>query len=130
MDRLEIEDTIDEAVHDALLDGLHLLDQDDLLYRADDLLRRMPSVNGTPPTGSLLLRRYRGSLQKELCLGREPRPMSEVVEDEVREITRAVMVSAGLSEGFSVDTAVLLALAIRAGGVEAFCATPAFTATG
>lgn len=129
MDRLEIEETIDEAVHDALLDGLHLLDQDDLLYRADDLLRRLPSVAGTPPTGALLLRRYRGALQKELCVGREPRPMPDVIEDEVREITRAVMVGAGLNEGFSVETAVLLALAIRAGGTDTFCATPAFMPT-
>lgn len=125
----EIFEAINESVHDALLDGLHLLDQDDLLYRADDLLRRLPSVAGTPPTSGLLLRRYRGALQKELCLGREPRPLPDVIEDEVREITRAVMVSVGLSEGFSVETSVLLALAIRAGGIETLCATPAFTMT-
>ena len=125
MHHLEIWQTINPAVHAALLDGLHRLREHELLRRADELLLRMPTVGGTQPTAALLLRRYHGALQKELCDGREPRPLPEVVEDEVRELTRAVLVAADLNEGFSVEAAVLLALAIRAGGVANLCATPA-----
>jgi hypothetical protein len=130
MDHLEIWQTIDEAIHDALIDRLHLLSESALIERADALLREMPVVGSTQPTARLLLRRYRGALQKELCNGREPRPLSDVVEDEMRELTHAVMVAVDAREGFSVETAVLLALAIRAGGLAKFCAASvgAFTA--
>ena len=121
MYQLEIWRTINEAVHNALVDGAHLLSENELLRRADDLLLRLPTVRGTQPTAALLLRRHHTALCKELCRGREPRPLPEVVEDEVRELTRAVMVAADLNEGFSVEVAVLLALAIRARGVEELC---------
>ena len=129
MDHLEIWQTIHVAVHDALIDRLHLLSESALIERADALLREMPAVGGTQPTAALLLRRYRGALQKELCNGREPRPLPGAVEDEVRELTRAVMVAVDAHEGFSVETAVLLALAIRAGGLAKFCSVPAGTLT-
>jgi hypothetical protein len=124
MDHLEIWQTIHAAVHDALMDRLHLLSESTLTERADVLLREMPAVGGTQPTAALL-RRYRAALQNELCTGREPRPLPGVLEDEVRELTRAVMVAVDAREGFSVETAVLLALAIRAGGLVKFCALPA-----
>ena len=127
MDHLEIWQTIQAAVHDALIDRLHLLSESALIERADALLREMPAVGGTQPTAALLLRRYRGALQKELCNGHEPRPLPGAIEDEVRELTRAVMVAIDVNEGFSVETAVLLALAIRAGGLAKFCAVPAGT---
>ncbi len=127
MHHLEIWQTINDAVHAALLDGAHTLSERELLRRMDDILLRMPIVGGTQPMAALLLRRYHGALQKELCNGRQPRPLPEIVEDEVRELTRAVMVTVDLSEGFSVEAAVLLALAIRAGGVERLCAAPAST---
>jgi hypothetical protein len=125
MRQLEIWATINEAVRDALLDDMQLLSQGELLRRADELLATLPTTDGgQAPSAALLLRRYRVPLQRELCIGREPRPLPEVVEDEVRELTRAVMVAAGVPEGFSVDAAVLLALAIRAGGLARFCALP------
>ena len=124
MHHLEIWRTINDAVHAALLDGAHTLSERELLRRMDGLLTRMPIVGGTQPTAALLLRRYHAALQKELCIGRESRPLPEIIEDEVRELTRAVMVTVDLSEGFSVEAAVLLALAIRAGGVERLCEAP------
>jgi len=124
MRHLEIWETINEAVHGALEDGLHRLDQNDLLERADALLRQLPTTGGTQPTSALLLRRYCGVLQKELCLAGVPRPRPEVIEDEGRELTRAVMVAMD-TEGFSVETAVLLALAIRAGDLAELCSIPA-----
>lgn len=127
MSSRDIVDTINQAVRDALLDGAHLLSERELTERADDLLSRMPVVGGAQPTTGLLLRRYRGALQKELCVGRQPRPMPEIVEDEVRELTRAVIVAIESHEGFSVDISVLLALVIRTGGLAEFCAVPAST---
>ena len=126
MQHLEIWRAINEAVHDALLDGAHRVSEQELFRRADELLRRLPIAGGTQPTAALLLRRYHTRLRKELCLGNEPRRLTDVVEDEVRELTRAVLVAMD-SEGFSIDVAVLLALAIRAGGVERYCASPTGT---
>ena len=125
MRHLEIWDEINSAVHSALLDGAHTLSEHELMRQADDLLLRMPIVGGAQPTAALLLRRHWTGLQKELCSGREPHALPSVVEDEVRELTRAVMVAVDVSEGFSVEVAVLLALAIRAHGVAEICATPA-----
>ncbi len=125
MDHLEIWETITDAVREVLDDGSYLLGERELVERADALLRDMPAVGGTQPTAALLLRRYRGALQKELCSGREPRPLPDDPQDELRELTRAVMVGVAANEGFSVDTAVLLALVIRAGGLDRFCEVPA-----
>ncbi len=127
MSSRDIVETINLAVRDALVDGAHLLSERELTERADDLLSRMPTVGGTQPTAGLLLRRYRGALQKELCAGRQPRPLPPVVEDELRELTRAVIVTIESHEGFSVDISVLLALVIRSGGLAEFCAIPAST---
>ena len=121
MHHLEIWQTINQAVHNALLDEAHTLSERELLLRADDLLLRMPIVGGSQPTAALMLRRSQAALQKELCAGGAPRPLGDTVEDEVRELTRAVMVAVDLNEGFSIETAVLLALAIRAGGVDRLC---------
>ncbi len=51
----------------------------------------------------------------------EESALPDVIEDEVCELTRAVMVSVDRSEGFSVEAAVLLALAVRAGGLDRLC---------
>lgn len=128
MDHLEIWETITDAVREALDDGLYLLDERELGERADALLRDMPVVGGSQPTAALLLRRYRSPLQKELCSGHRPRPLPGDLLGEVCELTRAVMVAVAAGEGLSVDVAVLLALAIRAGGLSRFCEVPA-TAT-
>ncbi len=129
MSQLEIWQTINQAVHDALVDGAYRLSERDLLARADELLERMPTAGGTRLTGALLLRRYHHPLQKELCRGGAPIPLPDVIEDEVRELTRVVLVAADVGEGFSVDVAVLLALAIRAGGIARYCGEPVSTFT-
>lgn len=126
MDHLEIWQTINQAVHRALLDGAHTRSEQHLLRQVDELLIGLPSVEGgAQPTATVLLRRYQATLQNELCDGRAPRPLPGVVEDEVRELTRAVMVAVAAEEGISAEAAVLLALAIRAGGVDRLCAMPA-----
>jgi hypothetical protein len=126
---LEIWQTINRAVHASLEDELPYLNEHELMQRADVLLLQLPIVGGSQPTAAQLLRRYRGALQHELCQGREPRPLPDELEDEVRELTRAVMVVMGGHEGMSVDIAVLLALAIRASGVQHLCESPVATAS-
>lgn len=121
---LEIWQTINKAVHASLEDELPYLAEHELMHRADELLLQLPIVGGSQPTAAQLLRRYRGALQHELCRGRDPRPLPDKLEDEVRELTRAVMVVMGGHEGMSVDIAVLLALAIRANGVQHLCESP------
>lgn len=106
---LEILETINAAVRDALANNLDLLSEHELIERADALLRTLPVAGGAQPTAALLLRRYRGALQKELCDGRRPRALPGAVD---------------VSEGFSVETAALLALAIRADGVARLCEMP------
>ncbi len=121
---LEIWQTINRAVYTALEENLHYLSEHELMRRADESLLQLPIVRGSPPTAAQLLRRYRSALQHELCQGREPRPLPDELDDEVRELTRAVMLVMGGHEGMSVDIAVLLALAIRANGVQHLCETP------
>ena len=111
MEQLEIWQTISETTHNAIQDGLHRLSEHELLRRADEILRRMPVVGGAQPTAALLLRRYQFALRKELCEGPRPRSLPEDVEEQVRELTRAVMVTVDLNEGFSIEAAVLLARA-------------------
>ncbi len=125
MHRLELLETIDESVRQAIADGDHKLSQQQLFARADSQLRQLPVAGGSPPTAGLLLRRHHVALRKELCIGGDPRPMPERLEDEVRELTRAVIVAVGVGEGFSVETAVLLALGIRAGGLDQMCSVRA-----
>lgn len=120
----ELWQTINKSVRTAVEVELPYLGEHELLQRADELLLRLPIVEGTQPTAALLLRRNRRALQHELCQGREPRPLPDDLEDEVRELTRTVMVVMGGSEGMSVDIAVLLALAIRANGVQHLCESP------
>ena len=130
MHHLEIWQTINAAVRAALLDGAHTLSERELLQRVDELLLRLPVVSGAPPTAVALLRRYHRALQRELCDGREPRPLPDVVEDQVRELTRAVMVTVVQDESISIEAAVLLALAIRADGIARLCAIPAAAVRG
>ena len=47
-----------------------------------------------------------------------------MIEDEVRMLTRAVMVAIETQEGIPVDASVLLALALRARGIDHLCALP------
>ncbi len=123
MHHLEIWRTISTAVQALLDNGAHTWSEHELLRRADELLLGLPTVGGTQPTASGLLRRYHTQLQHELCRDREPRALPGELDEQVGELTRAVMVTAG-DEGISVEVAVLLGLAIQAGGLTRFCATP------
>lgn len=125
MEQPEIITILHEAVRDALEDGDHELDEADLIRRADTIIASLPTLAGGGVTAGLLLRRYQPALQRELCRGGRPFPTPPIIEDEVREITRAVMVAIEAREGISVEASVLLALALRARGLDTLCALPA-----
>ena len=76
-------------------------------------------------TTAAVLGRYHLRLRQELCRGNQPRVTGATVEDELRELTRAVLVTAGAREGVSVEAAVGLALVLYNRGVAPFCALPA-----
>jgi hypothetical protein len=122
--QLEIWRTIDTAVRNALQDGVDAWSERQLLRRVDQLLLGMPSVGGSPPTATALLRRHHARLQHELCNGRDPRPLPDDIEERTRELTRAVLVSISASEGVSIEVAVLLGLAVQAGGLARLCVMP------
>jgi hypothetical protein len=120
-------DDINTGVHDAISQGLDHLDEGDLINRSDAALSNLPVVGGQQPTTALLLRRYQTQLQSELCVGGRPRSSFDDVVDEVRELTRAVVVTLDTSEGISIENAVLMALILRRRGLASFCAQPTFT---
>lgn len=121
----QIVQDINTAVHYALAARLHLLDETNLIERADSLLATMPVVEGAQPTTASLLRRYHSRLQAELCQGRQPRARFDTVEGELRELTRGVMATMGADEGISVETAAVIGLVLHVRGITKFCALPA-----
>lgn len=125
MHHSQIVQDIHTAVHHALVDRLHLLDESDLVERSDALLETLPVMGGEQPSTALLLRRYDVELHRELCHGTAPRVQAGSVEDELREITRAVVVSMGGDEGLPVESAALIALVLQRRGLARFCAVPA-----
>ncbi len=125
MYNLEIWKDINAAARAAILDDLHELDEDDLLERSDALLATLPVVGKEQPSTSALLKRYQGRLQQELCIGTQPRIAEfHLVQEELVEITRGIMVVIEGSEGISIESALHLALVLRARGLANFCATP------
>jgi hypothetical protein len=124
MHHSEIWQDINAAVHQAVRDRLIQLNEHDLIERNDDLLANVPVVGGQQPSTALLLRRYHTQLHQELCAGNQPRVTFGSIEDELRELTRAVMVTIDADEGISVESAVLLALVLHKQGIAAFCARP------
>lgn len=127
MHHTEIWQDINTAVQRTIGEGLHLLDEGDLIERSDRLLINLPIVGGAQPTTALLLRRYQTPLQQELCQGGRPRLTSASVEDELREITRAVAATMGGDEGLSIESCALLALVLHQRSLDRFCATPAMS---
>jgi hypothetical protein len=123
MHHSEIWQDINAAVHHAVRQQLFQLNERDLIERSDDLLINLPVVSGTQPSTALLLRRYHTQIHQELCAGNQPRSSFTSLEDELRELTRAIMVSIG-DEGISVENAVLLALILHKRGLATFCAQP------
>ncbi|HEY0605635.1 MAG TPA: hypothetical protein VGD58_22115 [Herpetosiphonaceae bacterium] len=113
------------AVHRALGEHLDVISEDSLMQRSDRLLAQMPRHSGSRTISTaLFLRRYHTALHQELCQGTQPRTTSATVEDELRDLTRAVMLTIGSTEGVSVEAAVGLALVVYKRGVISFCALP------
>lgn len=125
MQHSEIWRDINTSVHRAIVEGLHREDETDLAERSDELLTGLPVVGGAQPTTALLLRRYHTQLHHELCQGSRPVTSAATVEDELREITRAVVATMGGEEGLPIDGAVLIALVLYKRGLPNFCAMPA-----
>jgi len=124
MHHSEIWQDINTAVHQAIRDRLFQLSENDLIERSDDLLANLPVVGGKQPSTALLLRSYHTQLHQELCDGNQPRATFGSLEDELRELTRAVVVTIEADEGISVENAVLLALVLHKRGIVTFCARP------
>jgi hypothetical protein len=127
MDRTAIWQDINDAVDQALDERLHLLDLTDLVRRSDALVARLPRMSNMPTTTVGLLRRYHSQLQQELCQGNRPRMHFEHLEDQLRELTRAIVATITADNGLPIENAVLLALILHSRGIDSLCATPAPT---
>lgn len=126
MNQTTIWQDIVTSVHRALGEHLDLIPEDGLVQRSDTLLAQIPTVSGSQPISTaMFLRRYHAALHQEMCQGTQPRMAAATVEDELQDLTRAVMVTIGSSEGLSVEAAVGLALVLYKRGVIPFCALPA-----
>lgn len=125
MHHSQIVEDINTAVHHAIRDDLHLLDEAALTARSDAMLQSLPIMGGQQPTTTALLRHYHSELHAELCVNHQPRIAAASVEDELRELTRAVVVAMGGDEGLPIDSAALVGLVLYAQGLVKFCALPA-----
>jgi hypothetical protein len=116
---------ITTAVRVALAARRDRLDVAHLVVQSDALLATLARGHGAPvATTAALLGRYDTRLHQELCQGTPPRMTPATAEAELWELTRAVFLTIGLTEGVSMDVAVSLALVLYARGVAPFCATP------
>ena len=122
MSRPQIWQDIADAVRRAIDDNLATLDEDDLVERSDAVLDNLPAVADEQTTTGLLLRRYRRELHGELCSGPRARTTYGSLAEELTDLTRAVVLSIQWNEGISTESAVLLALVLRAQGLDRFCA--------
>jgi hypothetical protein len=130
MNQTTIWQDIATSVHQALGEHLDLMTEQGLVQRSDSLLARLPSLDGSQPISTaMFLRRYHTALHQEICRGTQPRMMSATVEDELRDLTRAVILTLGITEGVSVEAAVGLALVVYKRGVMPFCALPTVPAS-
>lgn len=124
MQHSEIWEDITTTVRRAINSRLYELDEDDLIDRSDTLLASLPVVGGEQPTTALLFRRYEYQLHQELCSGSHPRQQFNSLDEELIEITRAMIVTLDTSEGISVENAVVMALVLHRRGLARFCAQP------
>jgi len=124
MDQTEIWRDITTSVQRALHERLDRLDEAGLVQHSDALLATLPSVSGFQPTTAAFLRRYHTQLHQEVCRGNQPRAMAAPVADELCDLTRAVLLTVGITEGVSIEAAVGLALVLYKRGVAPFCAQP------
>jgi hypothetical protein len=124
MHHSQIMQDINTVVDRAIDDRLHLLSEAELIRHCDALLRNLPVTSGPAPTTALLLRRYESQLHAELCAAGRPRFKAETVDEQLRELTRAVLATIGAGEGVPVEAAMLIGLALLKRGVATFCAQP------
>lgn len=125
MRQTEIRDDIASSVENALHARLDRLNEVAMVRRSDALLATLPGAGESQrTTTTTLLRRYHLPLQRELCRGNLPITASAAVEHELRELTRAVLVTVGIREGISIEAAVSIALVLHKRGVARFCALP------
>ncbi len=125
MDHTGIRRDIAAAVHQAVTDQLDGLNEAAMVRRSDALLASLPGIGGSrPTTTAMLLLRYHTPLHQELCSRDQPRVAAVSVEVELSELTRAVLLTAGIREGMSIDAALGMALVLYKRGVAPFCALP------
>ncbi len=116
---------ITTSVHQILDVRLDLLSEGSLVQRSDALLATLPGVSGAQSlTTAMLLGRYHVRLQKELCRAAQPRVVGASIEDDLHELTRAILVTVGIGEGVSVEAAAGMALVLYRRGIVSFCALP------
>ncbi len=123
MDQTDIWRDITTSVQRALQERLDRINEAGLVRHSDALLATLPR-GGSPPTTAGLLRHYHTPLHQEVCRGNQPRATAATVADELRDLTRAVLVTVGAREGISIEAAVGLALVLYKRGVAPFCARP------
>ena len=120
-----IRQDITSSVEQALHERLDVLNEAAMVRRSDALLATLPSVGGSQlATTPMLLRRYHTRLHHELCLGSQRRVAATTVQDELHDLTRAVLVTIGVGEGVSIEAAVGMARVLYKHGVAPFCALP------
>ena len=118
----DITTTVQRAL-DARLDQLT---EAGLVRHSDALLAQLAGLRGAQQlTTRVLLRRYHTPLHHELCHGQHPRTAGARITDELCELTRAMLVTVGATEGVSIEAAVGLALVLHTRGIAPFCAVPA-----
>ena len=59
-----------------------------------------------------------------MCRADQPHVDATRSEDDLRELTRAVLVTVGSGEGVSVETAAGMALVVYRRGIVSFCVLP------
>ena len=119
MYQIDISRDITASVQQALDRRLEQLNEVSLVQRSDALLATLPGLaRSQAATTAALLTRYHPMVHMELNRGHPPGTMPPTVVDELRELTRAVLLTVGIKEGVSVEAAVGMALVLyKRGGV-------------
>ncbi len=126
MNQTTIWHDITTTVQRALAARLDRLTEAGLVHHSDALLTQLAGLRGAQQlTTRILLRRYDTPLHHELCRGQHPRAGGANVTEELCDLTRAVLVTVGATEGMSIEAAVGLALVLYKRGVVSFCTQPA-----
>ena len=126
MNQTTIWHDITTTVQRALAARLDQLTEAGLVRHSDALLTQFAGLRGAQQlTTRILLRRYDTPLHHELCRGQHPRAVGASVTEELCDLTRAVLVTVGATEGMSIEAAVGLALVLYKRGIVSLCARPA-----